>query len=340
MKLATYYRQEENTFCRLIDLDEEELGAYDQIFFFSEIAKEITIPPAFRAAKNVIYGGSNFTNKQYKPFENEIIDYTIAKPFIYKEILKQRFQNGAKAKQINHLIDDSYYRMYAGDKKMPVPPTMSNKRIFLFDRDIFYPDWKETLTEIIERKPSSIVPIHPIYCKTLTNFFEVRNFSKLSRKSTTVLALEIPLSEVPLMFKKYTNKFLAEVTKHSSVFLELGGTRQTSYEYYKDFVYKMNLLYSFWARKIPIKIRYEDSLTHNNPIQDLEREVVFWADAEIVDEKNVTLESRLHGHGKKPTKSKQHLRDQRDKILRFFPKSTSIFQQSYIDLTERRIWRM
>jgi len=39
MKLATYYRNEKNTFCRLIDLDETELTCYDKIYFFSESEK-------------------------------------------------------------------------------------------------------------------------------------------------------------------------------------------------------------------------------------------------------------------------------------------------------------
>ena len=39
MKLATYYKNEENTFCRLIDLKEQELSSYDKIYFFSEQEK-------------------------------------------------------------------------------------------------------------------------------------------------------------------------------------------------------------------------------------------------------------------------------------------------------------
>lgn len=36
MKLATYYKTEENLFCRLINLDETELTSYDKIYIFSE----------------------------------------------------------------------------------------------------------------------------------------------------------------------------------------------------------------------------------------------------------------------------------------------------------------
>ena len=44
MKLATYYRIEENHFCRLLTLEEQELGSYDKIYFFSELAKHPTVP--------------------------------------------------------------------------------------------------------------------------------------------------------------------------------------------------------------------------------------------------------------------------------------------------------
>jgi hypothetical protein len=44
MKLATYYRTEENLFCRIIGLEETELTNYDKIYFFSESEKPIIIP--------------------------------------------------------------------------------------------------------------------------------------------------------------------------------------------------------------------------------------------------------------------------------------------------------
>ena len=36
MKLATYYKIEENKYCRLLDLNEESLDSYNKIYFFSE----------------------------------------------------------------------------------------------------------------------------------------------------------------------------------------------------------------------------------------------------------------------------------------------------------------
>lgn len=114
MKLATYYK-EQNVFCRLINLNETELSAYNKIYFFSEISTDIQVPPAFLRSSNVIFGGTAFTNGIYQPFENSIIDYTIAKPYIYKNFLKDKYDNGIKTKIIEHILDDSYYRIFLND---------------------------------------------------------------------------------------------------------------------------------------------------------------------------------------------------------------------------------
>ena len=91
MKLATYYQNEENKFCRLINLDETEFGGYEKIYIFSESKNFITVPEALRRAPNVIYGGTAFTNNKYVPFENKLIDYTIARPRIYTNFLKEKY---------------------------------------------------------------------------------------------------------------------------------------------------------------------------------------------------------------------------------------------------------
>ena len=96
MKLATYYKTEENLFCRLINLDETELTSYEKIYLFSEAESQPQIPEAFLRARNVIYGGTAFTNGIYKPFENELIDYTIPKTYIYKPFLADKYAAGLK----------------------------------------------------------------------------------------------------------------------------------------------------------------------------------------------------------------------------------------------------
>ena len=180
MKLATYYKREENHFCRLLTLEEQELESYDKIYFYSETSIHPTIPEQFLRANNVEYGGTAFT-KKYIPFKNQIIDYTIPRPTIYKEFLKQKYNDGVKAKIISHVLDDSYYRNYAGENKLPLTPVLPRKRFYLYDKDFFYPDWEETLTAISERNPSSIVRIHPVIFNTLAKYFKLRSFSKFAR---------------------------------------------------------------------------------------------------------------------------------------------------------------
>ena len=79
----------------------------------------------------------------------------------------------------------------------------------------------------------------------------------MGRANEIILNLDIPLDEVHYMLKNYKNKFLADITESSNVFITLGGDYRYSKFYLEDFIYKMNILFSFWACKIPLKIKYE-----------------------------------------------------------------------------------
>ena len=143
-------------------------------------------------ADNVVFGGTAFTNGVYIPFENEIIDFTLARPTIYKELLKQKYNDGIRTKVIEHILDDSYYRMYAKDKLLPIPPIRYNKRLFLYDKDILVTGWQDIFNKIVERRPAAIVPIHPVICHTVTDFFTIRAFPKFSRQAAIILDIDIP----------------------------------------------------------------------------------------------------------------------------------------------------
>ena len=168
MKLATYYRAEENTFCRLIGLGEQELNGYDKIYFFSEKETQIQVPSHFLRASNIIYGGTAFTNGIYQPFQQEMIDYTLPKLTIYKDYLKQCYHDGIKADIISRILDDSYYRQYAGKNKLPLPPILPGKRLWIYDMDFFQNGWQEWVETAAERKCRVINTIHPIICNNLS----------------------------------------------------------------------------------------------------------------------------------------------------------------------------
>ena len=335
MKLARYYRVEENVFCRLINLDEEELTSYDKIYFFSESEIPIMVPDNFKKVSNVIYGGIAFT-ENYKPFENSIIDFTTPSPNIYKDFLKKKYFEGIQSKVIEHILDDSYYRNYAGTERLPIPPIHSKKPVYLYDKDFFYPDWKETLTEIAARKPTSIIRIHPIICKKITDYFEVRNQPKFCRENVIYLELDIPLSEVNYLLQKYYKLLLADITPSSNIFITLGGTFQTTFQYYKDYIYKINLLYALWSKKIPIKIKYIiPKIWATNPIQHLSLLTEKWTCGKTKEDK--TLTDRMTFKDKKKISIE---RQERNLLLKFFPEARDLFDQNYTELAKRGIWRL
>lgn len=334
MKLATYYKIEENQFCRLLTLEEQELDSYEKIYFFSETGKKLLIPKQFLRANNVIFGGSAFTNGKYLPFENEIIDYTIPRITVYKEFLKQKYDEGIKTKIISHTLDDTYYRNYAGKNKLPMPAVIPKKRVFLFDRDFFYSDWQETIKKISSYKPASIYRIHPIICNRLSQFFEVRAYPKIARSNEIILDLEVPTDEIPYMINRFKKQFLADIVPSSRVYIPLKNCWITNEQYFKELIYSLNLLYSFWANSIPMKIYLtEGKIGVNNPIYELEQMIVRWS-ASINTKKRLerTLLERI-GNNK-------ILKEQYDMILKKYPSTKTLFEQSYDKLAKGRHWRI
>lgn len=333
MKLATYYKIEKNEFCRLLTLEDQELSSYDKIYFFSELNNNPQIPEAFLRANNVVYGGTSFTNGIYIPFENEIIDYTIPKPFIYKEFLKQKYNDGIKAKVIAHVLDDTYYRNYAGENKLPLPAVLPRKRFFLYDRDFFYKDWEKTITKISERQPSSIIRLHPTFCSTLTQYFKLREYPKFSRDNQIILNFEPSLDDLPYLFKNYKNLFLADINFSSNVYLPLGGSLKTNTQYFNDLIYKLNLLYSFWSKNIPLKIYFiEPKVGVNNPIKLLSQHIATWSNKR---NKDISINDRLT-----KTKRDQKAQEELQFFFKFFPKEKNLFEQSFSEITKRGFWRI
>lgn len=76
------------------------MEGYDIIYCFSE-AFDPVIPDILKRQSNIIYGGTGFTNGEYIPFQNSIIDFTLPKTWIYKNFLKEKYDNGIKTAVIN-----------------------------------------------------------------------------------------------------------------------------------------------------------------------------------------------------------------------------------------------
>lgn len=335
MKIAEYYRQE-NHFCRLMDLNEDDFNGYDQVYCFSEIDNAASLlPPNLLGARGVQYGGTGFTNGVYIPFKNSLIDYTLPRARIYKEFLKQCYNDGIKTKVISHILDDTYYRIMAGNNKLPCPAINKNKRVFIYDRNLFCDNWQDIITDITEHKPSSIICIHPIICSTIGQFFEVRAQSKISRANNVILNAPIPYEDLPYLIKTYKKFFLAEITDSSNVFLNLGGTLSSNFQYFKDFIYKINLLYFFWSHGINIKVIYLPPQTGvHDPLENLSNVIATWS-KELKNKKTINEKIVL-----KNKRKKSIAHEERDLLLKFYPQAKDLFDQTYTGISQRGYWRV
>ena len=336
MKLATYYQAEENKFCRLINLDETEFGGYDKVYVFSESKNFITVPEAIKRAPNVIYGGTAFTNGKYIPFENKLIDYTIAKPRIYASFLKDKYQVGLSEIEITRLLDNSYYRWHAGEEVLPLPAIKKRHRIYIYDKDFFQEGWRDIIDRIMGRHPSSINFIHPAHYKKISDFLEVRENSLIAKSNDAFLDLDIPLKETPVLMKYYKNRLLAVINPSSQVYLSLGGSFHYQSEYLKNIIYKLNLLYVFWSCKIPIKIKYEEpEIGCYNPISDLSKLIATWTQGETFKYKSII--DRIP-KDKRMTDIRPE-REQLRVILDRYPTSETLFRQTIETVQKGGFWK-
>ncbi len=336
MKLASYYQREENKFCRLINLDETELTNYEKIYIFSESKNFVTVPEAFKRASNIIYGGTAFTNGKYIPFENKLIDYTLAHPRIYANFLKEKRQAGLADIEISRLLDNSYYRWRAGNETLPIPAILKRHRIYIYDIDFFQEGWRELINKIIARKPSSINFIHPAHYKKISDFLEVRENALIAKGNDAFLDLNIPLNETNILMKHYKNRLLAVINKNSQVYLSLGGSFHYQSDYLKDIIYKLNLLYVFWSCNIPIKIKYEEpSFGCYNPISDISKLIATWTQGETTSYKCIT--DRIP-KDKKMTEIRPE-REQLRIILDRYPSSETLFRQTTETVRKGGLWK-
>lgn len=336
MKLATYYQQEENKFCRLINLDETELGGYEIVYVFSESENYITVPEAFKRAPNVVYGGTAFTGGRYVPFENRLIDYTLARPRIYHEFLKEKRIAGLDDKEITRLLDNSYYRWRAGDNELPLPSIKKRHRIYIYDNDFFHDGWQKIIYKMLNRNPSSINFIHPMHYKKITDFLEIRECYLINRSNDSFLDLNIPLKETPILMKHYKNRLLAAINKSAPVYLSLGGTFHYQSDYSKDIIYKLNLLYVFWSQSIPIKIKYEEpGLGCYDPFSDLSKLIATWSQGDTKNYKSII--DRIP-KDKKLTEVRPE-REQLKIILDRYPSSDTLFRQTFETTQKGGLWK-
>ena len=294
------------------------------------------MPDALKRASNVVYGGTAFTNGIYIPFENRLIDYTLARPRIYTQFLRDKMQAGLANIEVSRLLDNSYYRWHAGKEVLPLPSIKKRHRIYIYDRDFFQEGWREIINRMINRKPSSINFIHPAHYKKISDFLEVRENSLIAKGNDAYLDLNIPLKETPVLMKHYKNRLLAVINPSSQVYLSLGGSFHYQSDYFKDIIYKLNLLYIFWSCNIPIKIKYEEpTLGCYNPIADISKLISTWTQGETRNYKCIT--DRIP-KDKKMTEVRPE-REQLRVILDRYPSFETLFRQTTETVKKGGLWK-
>ncbi|MBO5142227.1 MAG: hypothetical protein J6J11_01055 [Treponema sp.] len=334
MKLATYYQKEKKEYVRLIDPLENNLSGYDKIFLRSDNLNN-PIPSHILQYSNIEYGGNAFSKGIYLPFEEEIIDFCLPTTSIYKPFLREKMIEGLKAKDINNFLDNTYFRISNGKEKLPIPPVRAKKKVFIYDDNLIQDGWEKVIETLTQRKPSSIVTLNPIRCFTINQFFKVRQYTKIARTNSIILDLPIPLDELNIFFKKYEKKLLAEITLHSEVFLPFGEKKDRPFgklAYADNLYYTLNLIYSFWARKIPIKLKYElYSLPDTNPFHELFTLIENWSNISTENKRGQQLIDKIKSEKQK---------EEYDLFLKIYPKQKNLFLQNFTELSNRGFWRV
>lgn len=260
----------------------------------------------------------------------------MARPRIYTQFLRDKRQAGLEDIQISRLLDNSYYRWHAGQEELPLPSIKKRHRIYIYDIDFFQEGWRKIIDRMMERHPSSINFIHPAHYKKITDFLEVRENSLIAKGNDAYLDLNIPLRETPILMKAYKNRLLATIVPSSQVYLSLGGSFHYQTEYFKDIIYKLNLLYIFWSCNIPLKIKYEEpSFGCYNPIPDLSKLISTWTQGETCNYKSII--DRIP-----KDKSLSNVRPEREQlrmILDNYPQTETLFRQTTETAKQGGLWK-
>ena len=219
---------------------------------------------------------------------------------------------------------------------MPLPAVKKRHRIYIYDRDFFQEGWRELINRITNRNPSSINFIHPAHYKKISDFLEVRENTLIARGNDAYLDLNIPLKETPILMKHYKNRLLAVINQSSQVYLSLGGSFHYRTDYFKDILYKLNLLYVFWSCDIPLKIKYEEpTLGCYDPFPDLSKLIATWTQGETKNYKSII--DRIP-KDKKLTEVRPE-REQLRLILARYPHAETLFRQTSETTKKGGLWR-
>ena len=267
----------------------------------------------------------------------QLVEHLIPDITIYNNVVQERLNSRlTSTSRALQFLDSIYYQAYgANGERLPLPPSETRKRFYLYDIDFLqYENCWNIFDEIIERAPSGIYTIHPLQCHTLKQFFTLReDYEKVSRSNKVVLDYFVPLHQFDTYFSKYKLKLLGEITKTSEVYIYLGKNYSNNAYgetfYSKNIYYCLNLLFSYWSRNIPIKTELFEVEGTFNPYKDIYNCIRLWANSD-----NYDLKVKDSFNSKK-------LLAQLEEFLKIHPVMAPLFEKTKNDLIHTRgIWRI
>lgn len=333
MKLAEYLKKEKNIPCRIILPDEKNVNLYEKIYYCSDIIEKI---PGFLYECNKL----EFIGEAYDDFDfdDELIDYMIPRPEIYKEYLRTYCANGkVPLREIETFLDATYYQVWdeIGDQ-LPIPPIKKGKRIYLYDTKLIRDGIDEVFQEISERSPRTIKTIYPIRVKNFQQFLLVKEeLSELSETIDFIFDSSFSLFDLKNEIEKYQEELRAYIGYSTNFFIPFGGLKgvaNTEIGYSRDLFRALDVIYTFWSFNIPVKLKYiEPALGKNNTQERLHKYIEKWSinistkkgrDAAI-DRKGISKEIQESCH----------------RISLLMPRSHDFFVQTYNNIKKRGKWK-
>ena len=249
-----------------------------------------------------------------------------------KKRLAENLDNQKEVHALKKFVNSAYYRACVNGKILPIPAFKKNERLYLYDKEFFFNGWETVMDEITSRSPSSIICVHPIHCKTMGQYLKIREYEKIARGNEVWWDLPVPLSDIPYLFNHYYTELKNDIISSAQVYLPIGGNSLVTDSYcVRELSYKLNLLYSFWARSIPLKLRYvRPTVGHRNVMEELFEELEKWSSSSTPYRRDTTFIDFVAKKNKAVWSA----------IERCGEDKQVLFRQSYKNISNYKIWRL
>lgn len=294
MKFSSHLKSTEKEQIRLLD-NLDQAAACSRVIFTSEKQLDDIEKTAF-LLDNCEYYGEFLTDEVPRIVEHMPPDTTLYNETMQERIAKRSIGTSAALA----FLDSIYYQAYGKNgEKLPLPPSDTRKRFYLYDTDFLsHEDCWDIIEEILDRQPSSIYFTKPIQCHTIKQFLLLREeYEKISRANKIILDYFVPIHHFEVYFGKYKLKLLGEITKNADVNIYLGKNyNNNAYNevfYIKNLYYCLNLIFNYYSRNIPIKAEIYSQPNEINPFLFFYKLIRAWTNNKDYD---VTLRDAINSN--------------------------------------------